>query len=168
LQKAVAVVTSLGLGQAVFAIHHIGVKRKAFDLARDLVTYKGIINLGCGPRSIFTPLAREIAESPEVVVNVDIVPDTDLTNLTLLDIETDHLPWFDKTFDCAFMSHILEHLDDWEYALNEAIRVADHVVVVLPYPLSPAGLFHPDHKQHFTLGDMKNIEETYPSVTVFC
>jgi SAM-dependent methyltransferase len=153
-----------GLG-AVSGIHHIEAKRRAFGYAGEFVSYKGIINLGSGPQ-LFTPLAEDIANALEVVANIDIVPDG-LPNFIELDIGTDRLPFSDKMFDCAFMSHILEHLEDWEYALTEAIRVADHVVVVLPHPLSIASWFNRLHKQHFSLQDIRDIEEAYPSVTVF-
>ena len=160
----VLVAAFAGLG-AVSGIRHIEAKKTAFSYARELVSDKGMINLGAGPHR--TLLAGEIANTPEVVANVDIALDG-LPNFTQLDIETDCLPFADNEFDCAFMSHILEHLGDWEYALTEAVRVADHVVVVLPHPLSIASWLNRQHKQHFSLRDMRAIEETYPTVTVFC
>ena len=155
-----------GLGYIIVSAgRHLAVKKRAFNYARSLFSSKGIINLGAGPHR--TLLAREIAESPEVVVNIDLVPDG-LPQFTQLDIEVDALPFSDKQFDCSFMSHVLEHLYDWEFALNEAIRVADYVVVVLPHPVSIAGLLNPDHRQHFNVRDMKDIEHMYPSVKIFC
>lgn len=165
MQKVAALVAAVAGYGAVAGIRHIEVKRTAFNYAKEFVDGKGVINLGAGPyRGL---LADEIGNSPEVVANVDIVPDG-LPNLTPLDIETDHLPWPDKTFDCAFMSHVLEHLSDWQYTLDEAVRVADHVVVVLPHPLSVASWFNHQHKQHFNLRDIRCIEAMYPTVKVFC
>jgi len=65
-------------------------------------------------------------------------------------------------------SHVLEHLDNWEFALSEASRVADHVVIVLPHPLSPAGWLDPAHKQHFSREDMAVMERAFPNVKVLC
>ena len=157
----VAVLAGLGVGSVA---HDQGNKREAFAYARQLHTGKGIINLGAGPHR--TLLAKDIASAPEVVANIDIVPDG-LPNFIVLNIETEILPFADKQFDCAFMSHVLEHLHDWEFALYEAIRVADHVVIALPHPLSLTGLLHPEHKQHFTVSDIRGIELTFPDVKIF-
>lgn len=163
-RAAIVIAAVAGVGTTIAAVRHISVKQQAFNYACNLVSEKGIINLGAGPHR--TLLAQEIAASSEVVVNVDFVPDG-LPNFIELDIDNEALPFADKQFDCSFMSHILEHLYNWEFALNEAIRVADSVVVVLPHPLSIAGWLHPDHKQHFGFRDIEVIQEIFPTVRVF-
>lgn len=155
MKVAIGAFACLGL-IGVSAGRHLVVKKRAFNYACSLVNSKGIINLGAGPHR--TLLAQEIAESPEVVVNIDLILDG-LPHFTQLDIQVEALPFSDKQFDCSFMSHVLEHLDDWQFALNEAIRVADSVVIVLPHPLSLLGWLNPEHKQHFGLRDIEEIEQ---------
>lgn len=163
---------AIGIGVATAVIstaiitgaNHILTKKRAFNYAKSLVGEKGIINLGAGPHRTFQ--AQVIAESPEVAANVDIVPDG-LPNFYQLDLEQP-LPFPDNFFDAALASHVLEHLDNWEFALSEASRVADHVVVVLPHPLSPAGWLNPAHKQHFSREDIAGIERAFPNVKVLC
>ena len=138
-------------------------KWEGFNLARDLSGNKGIINLGCGPGR--TVDAYVIAIDPQVLVNVDINPDG-MPNFLQLDLEREHLPFSDKQFGCAFGSHVLEHLQDWEFALGEMARVADNVVLVLPYPASISAFIHPGHWQHFSAEDMRDIEQRYPTVTI--
>lgn len=46
----------------------------------------------------------------------------------------EQLPFADKTFDIAFMSHVLHEVDDYVGALQEARRVARQRVVVVEWP----------------------------------
>lgn len=140
------------------------IKKQAFDYAKRLSNGKGIINLGAGPHR--TLRAQEISESLAVAANIDIVPDG-MPHFIQLDIEKERLPFPDRLFGVAFCSHVLEHLDNWDFALGEAMRVADKVVVVLPHPLLPTGWLDPRHKQHFSFKDIADIE-LLPTVKVFC
>ena len=158
------IVVALLSGTLVDSFHVAQVKTKAFAYAQSLVNGKGIINLGAGPHR---PSSEYFANAREVVVNIDAVRDG-LPNFIQLDIEREYLPFGDKQFDCSFMSHVLEHLSDWQFALDEACRVSDSVIVVLPHPFSPSGLLHPSHKQHFGFQAMKDIETSFPDVKVFC
>jgi len=85
-----------------------------------------------------------------------------------LDVERETLPFADKQFGCTFASHVLEHLDNWQFALGEMVRVADYVVVVLPHPASFFGWLAPEHKQHFSRDDIQKIAELYPNMEVYC
>lgn len=166
-------ISAIGIGVATVVIstaiitsaNHILTKKRAFNYARSLVREKGIINLGAGPHR--TLLAQTIAASPEVAANLDIVPNG-MPHFTQWDIEKGLLPFGDKAFDVAFASHVLEHLDDWEFALSEACRVADHVVVVLPHPLSIGNWLNLEHKQYFSREDIAGIERAFPNVKVLC
>ena len=169
MNNLVAILGSVGvavIGQAIReSVHHVITKGAAFEEARELSNGKGIINLGCGPHGPFG--AQIIAEQPEVMANIDIAVDG-MPLFTQVDIESEPLPFADKQFGCAFASHILEHLDNWQFALNEACRVADYVVVVLPHPCNFGGWLIPEHKQHFSISDIQQIVELYPSVEVYC
>lgn len=145
-------------------LHMTATKDAAFREARVLSNGRGIINLGCGPHRTFG--ARIRAESPEVLVNIDIALDG-MPRFLQLDIERELLPFADKQFGCAFASHVLEHLDNWQFALTEASRVADYVVVVLPHPAYFSGWLAPEHRQHFSRGDMEEIAQFYPNVGVY-
>lgn len=156
---------SLVGGYAFRDLLHVRVVRGvAFDKAMELDNGKGIINIGAGPHRTFSAYA--IAEQPEVVANVDIVPDG-MPHFIQLDVEKERLPFVDKQFGCAFASHVLEHLDNWQFALAEMVRVADNVVVVLPDPVFFSGWLIPEHRQHFSRDDMEGLTELYPNIVVF-
>ena len=163
----------LGLGGLVSALgacaffdffHMTVTKDVAFKEAKRLSNGKGIINLGAGPHR--TCQAQIIAESPEVLANIDIAPDG-IPHFLQLDIETDSLPFSDKQFGVAFLSHVLEHLGNWRFALNEARRVSDYVVVVLPHPAYFSGWLAPEHRQHFSVDDINAIAQLYPNVLIY-
>lgn len=162
--KAIKVVGTLGslYGIAVL-INFINQKESALQYARSLVNSKGIINLGAGCSR--TGFAEAVCELPEVVYNVDL--GGDCPKCMVVNLEKAPLPFTDKQFDVAFASHVLEHLENWEQALDEWTRIADHTVVVLPNPLSIGGWVYSEHKQHFSFGDMDYIRTHWSNVAVF-
>ena len=149
---------------AVEVTRQVLAKEEALEYARGLAQGKGIINLGAGPHRTFQ--AQVIAETPEVMANIDIVPNG-MPHFLQFDIERQPLPFNDKHFGCAFASHVLEHLNNWQFALDEMVRVADFVVVVLPHPAFFSGYITPEHRQHFTTDDIQEISSAYPSVAIF-
>jgi len=155
-----SIVSTIFTEDIIYAIH---VRKKAWNFARRLAGTKGVINLGAGSDRPFP--SQQIALSPEIVVNVDIAPDG-LPRYLQYDIEIE-LPFADKQFSVSYASHVLEHLENWSFALEEACRVADFVVVVLPHPLSPLGWLSPVHKQHFSKSDIEQMSRNYNSVVVF-
>ena len=159
------VVGFIGACAAADLVHLVITKNAAFEDAKRLSNGKGIINIGAGPHR--TLQAQIIAEQPEVLANVDIALNG-MPHFIQLDVESETLPFADKQFGCTFSSHVLEHLDNWQFALGEMMRVADCVVVVLPHPTSFSGWVDREHKQHFSIGDLQKIVDLYPSVEVYC
>lgn len=144
--------------------HIVTTKEVAFEEAKRLSNGKGIINIGAGPNR--TSGAQVVARDPDVLANIDIELDG-LPNFIQLDVERDPLPFADKQFGVAYCSHVLEHLDNWEFALNEMVRVADYIVIVLPDPVYFSGWLDLEHKQHFSTDDINQIIELYPNVIVY-
>lgn len=158
------VAAAVGTCAACDLVHLTTTKFTAFEHAKQLSNGKGIINIGAGPHRSYQ--AQIIAEQPETLANIDIAPNG-MPRFMQLDVERDLLPFADKQFGCAFASHVLEHLDNWQFALNEMVRVADHVVVVLPHPLYFSGWLWPEHRQHFSVDDIDEIVGLYPNVKVY-
>lgn len=146
-------------------VHVVVTKVAAFEWAKQLSNGKGIINIGAGPHRTFG--AQIIAGWPEILANIDIAPNG-IPRFIQLDVERNPLPFADKQFGCAFLSHILEHLDNWQFTLTEASRVADYVVVVLPDPIYFSGWLIPEHKHHFSRDEIYEIAQIYPNVLVYC
>ncbi len=149
---------------AMDLIHMTITKRAAFEEAQRLSNGKGIINIGAGPHRF--PQSQVIAEHPEVMGNLDIVADG-MPHFRQIDVESEALPFADKQFGCAFLSHVLEHLDNWGFALAEASRVADYVVIALPHPAYFSGWLAPEHRQHFSVDDINEVAGLYPNVEVY-
>ncbi|MBU0598981.1 class I SAM-dependent methyltransferase [Patescibacteria group bacterium] len=144
------------------SINFVSKKNQALTRARSLSGEKGIINLGAGCSRM--GFSESTCNLPEVVVNVDLTtwgPKAEIHNLQ------ERLPFADGEFDVAFASHVLEHLDHWQEALNDWTRIADHAIIVLPNPLSIGGWIHSEHKQHFSFGDINFIRQNW-AVEVYC
>ncbi|MBA7652383.1 hypothetical protein ES703_60213 [subsurface metagenome] len=154
----------MGAYAACDLLHLTTTKAAAFERARQLANGRGIINVGAGPHRTYQ--AQVIAEQPETLANIDITPNG-MPHFLQLDIETDPLPFSDKQFGAAFLCHVLEHLDNWQFALNEASRVADYAVVVLPHPAYFSGWLAPEHRQHFSRDDIESLAQLYPNIVVY-
>lgn len=112
-----------------------GYKRPIFDQARKAASMAGkpLLNAGCG--SAYTELSD---------VNLDIVP-READNFICGDIQ-DLTMFRDKQFGAVYASHVLEHVEDPDGALQELNRVADNVFVVAPFPLWPSAWLCPAHR----------------------
>jgi len=135
---------------------------RAFAKAKQLTDDKGIINLGAGVHR--GPFAYIVAHSSEVTLNVDITPDG-VSNFMQWDLNETPYPFEDKEFDVCFASHILEHLTNWQGALDEMERIADCVIIALPHPIDITAVLNPNHKQHFSFATIREL--TRPNVFVF-
>lgn len=141
---------------AIFADNYFRQKDLAVRRACSLVRTKGIVNLGSGCTRSSTSMA--ICQLPEIAVNADL--DEGGPNFVRTDLNKS-LPFYNKQFDVAFASHILEHLDNWQTTLTEFNRIADHIIIVLPHPNSVSQWLNPDHKQHFKTEDIEYIKSQY-------
>lgn len=148
---------------AAVATNYLSKKGAALDRALELVEYRGIINIGSGYSR--SGLAQHICNLEFVRFNIDMVDSG--PKMLCVDLELGALPFKDKEFDVAFASHVLEHLKNWQGALDEWCRIADYVIVVLPHPLSIAGRLYLEHWQHFSFSDMDYIRLHWPTVEVF-
>ena len=113
-------------------------QRQALRLAQ--TSQKPILSVGAGTNP-FGDVKCDIRPKQGVIY-------ADAQNLAQFD---------DKQFSVAFLSHVLEHVEEPNKALNEANRVADHVVIVTPSPLFPPAWLSPQHKWVFLNGSKMRI-----------
>jgi len=85
--------------------------------------YGKIVDIGCGDA-----LYLWGGNPPKNVTCVDI----DQFKHTHVIAEASKLPFKDKTFDTALLLEILEHVDDVEKVLKEALRVSNIAIVSYP------------------------------------
>ncbi len=90
-----------------------------------------LLDIGCGPGTITTGLARAVA--PGEVVGIDLVPEviesarehlaeTGLTNARFEAASVYELPYEDASFDAAHAHQVLQHLARPVDAAKEALR----------------------------------------------
>ena len=114
-------------------------EREAAYLLPHLRPGMRLLDIGCGPGTITTGLARAVA--PAEVVGVDLVPDviesarahlaeTKLANVRFDTASVYELPFADAEFDVVHAHQVLQHLARPVAAASEAYRV-----------LRPGGLF---------------------------
>jgi SAM-dependent methyltransferase len=97
-------------------------------------------------RAKFTVLDVGCSRSPKGDVNVDV------SKGSLADVicDAEHLPFADNAFTIVRSSHLIEHVDDPELALDEMVRVCTKKVFVrCPHRLSlNAGRFSNKYHKH--------------------
>lgn len=112
-----------------------------------LFAFGKILDIGCGLGTTFGDKATNLdilsnEEMKTIVKKQDpglylwfksIFPDEKTANYVQADA-TKHIPFEDKTFDCAVLSEVLEHMNETETnkMLKEAGRVADFVIISVP------------------------------------
>lgn len=93
-----------------------------------------ILEVGCGEGK-----TRLLSKSARLVVGVDICPTLlrkarDLGNQENVQADARRLPLGAAVFDVVMALEVLEHVPDWDEAVEELLRVARHrVVVTVPY-----------------------------------
>jgi len=85
--------------------------------------YGRVLDVGCGDAVIVWG-----GHPPDYATCVDL----DIYPHTHVQAAAEALPFKDNTFDTALMLEILEHVDDVEAALKEALRVARRVIISYP------------------------------------
>lgn len=135
-----------------------------------------ILDLGCGYNGYF--LANIHSRFPEleeaVGVDLSVNENFNVPKITLVPGNlNEKLPFADETFDVVFSSAVLEHLEDYEFALKEMHRVINNngrlflttpapsakpVLEFLSYKL---GLIEEheirDHKKYFSRKELRSL-----------
>lgn len=102
-----------------------------------------VIDIGCGTGAVIEELsALDFAQSYYAVdlseKAIGIVNATGIKNLrSALVSDAANIPYPDKFFDLAILSHILEHVYNPAFVLREAARIAKHVFVEIPIEDTP-------------------------------
>ena len=131
----------------LYFVAAFGYKRPIFNLAKLAARKadKPLLNAGCGLK--FTDLSD---------VNLDIVS-KEVPHFVKGDIQ--NLSMFkDKQFGAVYASHVVEHVEDVDAALQELNRVAENVYVITPFPLWPSAWVCPNHTRILWRG--KSIART--------
>lgn len=123
----------------------------------DIVPYaRGrAIDLGCGERKVFRSFLGVDNCQDNLLFGARIQPDM------VVETVADLSRFADRSHDCVFSSHTLEHIEDWEAALAEWWRITDvggHLILYLPdkdlYPRIGQPGANPDHKHDFGPDDI--------------
>ena len=104
------------------------------------------VGAGCGQRGAFPSWGD---------LKCDIEPSGDCFYCDVMDLS--EVP--DKIYSVALASHVLEHVENPEYALKEIQRIADNVVV-LPSWSSPTAYLARSHR-HVILGTQSVVNHPY-------
>ncbi len=93
---------------------------------------KRIIDLGCGPNEFIRLVKREFPDKD--AVGYDFIPKS--KDVVKIDFEKEKLPFGANGIDLIFISHVLEHVDNFHSVMYEIFRVAKKIVIVLPNDLN--------------------------------
>lgn len=142
---------------------------------KEVSQVRNILDLGCGYNGYFLTNIHTLFPHLQEAVGVDISVDQNLRAPKIKLVTgnpNDKLPFTDKTFDVVFSTAVLEHLENYELALEEMYRVlkdggrlflttpapsAKPVLEFLSYKL---GLIEEheirDHKKYFSRKELRS------------
>ena len=117
------------------------------DILKKNVNWK-IADIGCGYRANIN--ASVIADVQDLS---DYYPDK-----KFIKINEKKLPFKDKEFDFVIASHVIEHVQDFEYFVKELERISSKGYIELPSRLGDNLIFEnrTDHIWWFTFDDINN------------
>ena len=107
-----------------------------------------VLDIGCGYRA---------NENASVVADVQDLSDF-YKNKNFIKVEEKRLPFKNKEFDFVISSHVIEHVDDFEFFIKELERISNKGYIELPSRLADNLVFENknDHIWWFTYDDLNN------------
>ena len=107
-----------------------------------------VLDIGCGYRA---------NENASVVADVQDFSDF-YKNKNFIKIEEKRLPFKIKEFDFVIASHVIEHVDDFEFFIKELERISNKGYIELPSRLADNLVFENknDHIWWFCYDDLEN------------
>ena len=107
-----------------------------------------ILDIGCGYRA--HPYASVIADVQDLSNHYE--------GKKLIKINEKKLPFKDKEFDFVIASHVIEHVEDFEFFINELERISSKGYIELPSRLGDNLVFEnkTDHIWWFVYDDINN------------
>ncbi|HJO91783.1 MAG TPA: methionine biosynthesis protein MetW [Victivallales bacterium] len=89
---------------------------------------KSFIDLGCGPNE-FVKILKQKYSGINAIGYDQYLTEKDVK---IFDFENEILPIQNKSIDVVLSSHLLEHVEDIHFILDEAFRIGKKVIIVLP------------------------------------
>ena len=126
-------------------------KRTSINFVNKILTKNAnwnVLDIGCGYRA---------NENASVVADVQDLSDF-YKNKNFIKVEEKRLPFKNKEFDFVIASHVIEHVDDFEFFIKELERISNKGYIELPSRLADNLVFENknDHIWWFTYDDLNN------------
>ena len=126
-------------------------KRTSINFVNEILTKNAnwnVLDIGCGYRA---------NENASVVADVQDFSDF-YKNKNFIKIEEKRLPFKNKEFDFVIASHVIEHVDDFEFFIKELERISNKGYIELPSRLADNLVFENknDHIWWFTYDDLNS------------
>src|ERR1700761_7045079 len=105
------------------------------DVRRELPAYRGkVLDIGCGQspyKFLLDPVATEY-------FGIDIIEAKDFgyDNRNIISFDGKHIPFGDQLFDAVICTEVLEHVQDYQYLIDEMYRVSKKnadLIVTIPW-----------------------------------
>jgi SAM-dependent methyltransferase len=110
---------------------------------------KQVLHIGCGMHKMPGAIGLDITGLP----GVDVV----------VDLEREHIPFPDNTFEIVYAHHVLEHisrLTDVLTELHRVCRAGARIEVVVPYFTCVGAFGDPTHVRFFTYKTFEHFTDT--------
>ncbi len=144
------------------------IKRTSKDYIQSILSKKNdwkILDIGCGySANTFATTICDVQDLSEFYKKKNFIK-----------LKSKNLPFKDKEFDFVIASHVLEHVEDFKFFINELERVSSKGYIELPTKLEDNLVFEnkKDHLWHMDFNDVdsklmisKKLQFVEPVLTV--
>ena len=144
------------------------IKRTSKDYIQSILSKKSdwkILDIGCGySANVFATTICDVQDLSEFYKEKNFIK-----------LNSKNLPFKDKEFDFVIASHVLEHVEDFKFFINELERVSSKGYIELPTKLEDNLVFEnkKDHLWHMDFNDVdsklmisKKLQFVEPVLTV--
>lgn len=91
-------------------------------------TDQSVIDVGCGRGYFVEKLMERFPEKK--IYGADLLPPLDIPQLHYLQTNIEKIPLSDKSVDVVVCSHVLEHVQDFDKAVEELKRIARKKIII--------------------------------------
>lgn len=133
-----------------------GIEDRKLHVVKSL-NFNSILEVGCGNGGYLPYLKKRAKFVVGIDINRSLAKRSHLRGFDIILASMDRLPFKDRSFECVWISEVLEHMPSFD-PLNEIERViTKKIVLTIPNPVFPHFKRDPSHVLRYSVSSFKNV-----------
>jgi len=131
--------------------------RKIFLIDRFITKCYKIVDLVCGNCEYYPYLQAKATFVVGVDIDVSLLKISKMKGFEVILATLDYLPFKDKSFDCAWVSEVIEHFPTFEVLDKIECITSKKMILTMPNPIFPHFKKDPTHILHYSVTSLRNF-----------